>query len=289
MFNLNDIIQNAQGGQAIGNLAQQFGLSPQQAQAAVSSLLPGLSMGINNAAQSPGGLGGILGQLLNGANTDAFHHPDVAATTGAQHGGDILGQIFGGGGNVLSQMTQHASQVSGVNANTLSQMLPALISMIMGGLSHSMQNQGMGGILGQLAGAVLRGGGGGLGGAFGGGQQPQAGGGMGGLGDILGQVLGGGHMQPQVQPQGAGGGIGDLLGSIFGGGAQAQQQPQGGGLGGALGNMFPQGSQQPGLQGQAMQLGLETLSKMFQHGTQVATEHQSGLQDIFAQMLGGKR
>ena len=194
MFNLNDIIQNAQGGQAIGNLARQFGLSPQQAQAAVSSLLPGLSMGINNAAQSPGGLGGILGQLLNGANTDAFHHPVVAATTGAQHGGDILGQ-----------------------------------------------------------------------------------------------VLGGGHMQPQVQPQGAGGGIGDLLGSIFGGGAQAQQQPQGGGLGGALGNMFPQGSQQPGLQGQAMQLGLETLSKMFQHGTQVATEHQSGLQDIFAQMLGGKR
>jgi hypothetical protein len=287
MFNLNDIIQNAQGGQAIGNLAQQFGLTPQQAQAAVSSLLPGLSMGINNAAQSPGGLGGILGQLLNGANTDAFHHPDVAATTGAQHGGDILGQIFGGGGNVLSQMTQHASQVSGVNAGTLSQMLPALISMIMGGLSHSMQNQGMGGILGQLAGAVLRGGGaGGLGGALGGGQQQAGGGGMGGLGDILGQVLGGGHMQPQQQPQG--GGIGDLLGSIFGG-TPAQQQPQGGGLGGGLGNIFPQGSQQPGMQGQAMQLGLETLSKMFQHGTQIQQEHHSGLQDIFAQMLGGKR
>ena len=283
MFNLNDIIQTAQGGQAIGNLAQQFGLTPQQAQAAVSSLLPGLSMGINNAAQSSGGLGGILGQLLNGANTDAFHHPDAAATTGAQHGGDILGQIFGGGGNVLSQLTQQASQVSGVNASTLSQMLPALVSMVMGGLSQSMQNQGMGGILGQLAGAVLRGGGGG-------GPGGAVGGGAGGLGDILGQVLGGGGMQPQQQPQaaGAGGGIGDLLGSIFGGGARGQQ-PQGGGLGGALGNMFPQGSQQPGLQGQAMQLGLETLSNMFHHGTQVQQQHQAGLQDIFAQMLGGKR
>ena len=258
MFNLNDIIQNAQGGQAIGNLAQQFGLTPQQAQAAVNSLLPGLSMGINNAAQNPGGLGGILGQLLNGANADAFHHPDVAASAGAQNGSDILGQLFGGG-NVLSQLTQHASQVSGVNAGTLSQMLPALVSMIMGGLFHSMNNQGMGGILGQLAGAVLRGGGaGGLGGALGGGQQ-QAGGGM-------------------------GGGLGDILGQMFGGGAAQQAAP----AGVNPGSLFPGGAS-PGLQGQAMQLGLDTLSKMFQHGTQIQAQHQAGLQDIFAQMLGGKR
>lgn len=259
MFNLNDIIQNAQGGQAIGNLAQQFGLTPQQTQAAVSSLLPGLSMGINSAAQSPGGLGGILGQMFNGANADAFNNPSVASNAGAQAGGDILGQLFGGG-NVLSQITQQAAQASGVNANTLSQMLPALVSMVMGGLFHSMNNQGMGGILGQLAGAVLRGGGGGLGGAFGG---APAGG----------QAAGGGM-----------GGLGDILGSIFGAGGQAQA----GSVGLNPGNLFP-GGQQPGLQGQAIQMGLDTLSKMFQHGTQIQQQHQAGLQDIFAQMLGGKR
>lgn len=273
MFNLNDIIQNAQGGQAIGNLAQQFGLSPQQAQAAVSSLLPGLSMGINNAAQSPGGLGSILGQLFNGTNADAFQNPNVASTAGAQSGTDILGQLFGGG-NVLSQLTQQASQVSGVGANTLNQMLPSLVSMIMGGLFHSMNNQGMGGILGQLAGAVLRGGqgggaaGGGLGGGLGGG----------GLGNIFGQMLGGGQ---QAQ---AGGGVGGILGQLFGGGGlNPQPQQQQGGFG------LPQGSLAPGMQGQAIQLGLETLSKMFQHGTQVAQDQHAGLQDIFAQMLGGKR
>ena len=261
MFNLNDIIQNAQGGQAIGNLAQQFGLSPQQAQAAIGALLPGLSMGINNAAQSPAGMGGILGQLLNGANADAFHHPG-ATDAGAQHGGDILGQLFGGG-NAMSQITQQASQVSGVNASTLQQMLPALVSMVMGGMFHSMNNQGMGGILGQLAGAVLRGGGGGLGGALGGGlgggsQQAPAGGGMGGLGDILGKVFGGGAA-PQAAPAGLN------PGSLSPGGAT------------------------PGLQSQAIQMGLDTLSKMFQHGTQVQQQQQAGLQDIFAQMLGGKR
>ena len=258
MFNLNDIIQNAQGGQAIGNLAQQFGLSPQQAQAAIGALLPGLSMGINNVAQNPSGLGGILGQMLNGANADAFNNPSAAAGNGAL-GGNILGQIFGQGGT-LGQITQQASQASGVAPNILSQMLPVLTSILMGGLFHSMQNQGLGGALGQLAGAVLRGGQG-MGGAMPGnmpGQQAGAQGGMGGLGDILGKMFGGG-------------GMGQAAG------------------GGGLGGIPPQNSLQPGLQGQAMQLGLDTLSKMFQHGTQVAQAQQAGLQDIFSQMLGAKR
>ena len=266
MFNLNDIIQNAQGGQAIGNLAQQFGLSPQQAQAAIGALLPGLSMGINNAAQSPAGMGGILGQLLNGANADAFQHPSATAA-GAQSGGDILGQLFGGG-NAMSQITQQASQVSGVSASTLQQMLPALVSMVMGGMFQSMNNQGMGGILGQLAGAVLRGGGGGLGGGLGG-------------------ALGGGGQQAPAGGGGLGGGMGglsDILGKVFGGSAAPQAAP----AGLNPGSMSPGGAT-PGLQSQAIQMGLDTLSKMFQHGTQVQQQQQAGLQDIFAQMLGGKR
>ena len=258
MFNLNDIIQNAQGGQAIGNLAQQFGLSPQQAQTAISSLLPGLSMGFNNVAQNPGGLGGILGQMLNGANADAFNSPNVAANN-AQVGGDILGQLFGQG--ATGQLAQQAAQASGVSANILNQMLPVLASIVMGGMFHSMQNQGLGGVLGQLAGAVLRGGQG-MGGAMPG-QQPGVQGGLGGTGM---------------------GGLGDILGKVFGGGGMGQTAPAG-----IPGGLFPQTSQQPGVQGQAIQLGLDTLSKMFQHGTQVAQEHQTGLQNIFNQMLGGKR
>ena len=145
-------------------------------------------------------------------------------------------------------------------APPVSQMLPVLTSILMGGLFHSMQNQGLGGALGQLAGAVLRGGQG-MGGAMPGnmpGQQAGAQGGMGGLGDILGKMFGGG-------------GMGQAAG------------------GGGLGGIPPQNSLQPGLQGQAKQLGLDTLSKMFQHGTQVAQAQQAGLQDIFSQMLGAKR
>ncbi len=58
----------------------------------------------------------------------------------------------------------------------------------------------------------------------GGGAPAGRGAGGGGLGDILGQVLGGGA------PRGGGGGMGDILGQVLGGGAQG-----GGGLGGAGG------------------------------------------------------
>ncbi len=53
MFNLSDILQSAQGGQAIDNIAQRFGLSPEQAQAAVQALIPAISAGLTKAATNP--------------------------------------------------------------------------------------------------------------------------------------------------------------------------------------------------------------------------------------------
>ncbi len=46
MFNLSEIMQSAQGGQAIPNLAKQFGLTPEQTQAAINALLPAFSVGL---------------------------------------------------------------------------------------------------------------------------------------------------------------------------------------------------------------------------------------------------
>lgn len=101
-------------------------------------------------------------------------------------------------------------------------------------------------VLGQVIGNMAGGAQGRPGGA------PQAGGG--GIGDLLGQVLGGGR-GPGGQGQ-AGGGIGDLLGQVLGGGqagqgapqpAPQQQAPGGGGgpLGGALGNILGGGKLSP--------------------------------------------
>src|SRR5664279_5637237 len=42
-MNLNDIIQAAQGGEGVANLGAQFGLTPEQTQAAVQALMPAFS------------------------------------------------------------------------------------------------------------------------------------------------------------------------------------------------------------------------------------------------------
>jgi hypothetical protein len=192
MMNLNDIIQAAQGGQGVNNLAGQFGLTPEQTQAAIQAMIPAFSTGLQRTAQDPTGLGGILSQLTSGVHQGSFTDPTQANAAGGA-GGGVLGQIFGSP-QITAQISQQASQISGVSAQTIQQMMPIVASMLMGGLFHSMTSQGMGGILGQLAGAA---------------NSP------GGLGPVAGQVGGG------AQPTGGlfGGLMGNLLGGLFGGGA----------------------------------------------------------------------
>jgi hypothetical protein len=57
-MNLSDIIQSAQGGQGLQNLAAEFGLSPEQTEAAMQAIIPALSHGLQRASQDPGALGG---------------------------------------------------------------------------------------------------------------------------------------------------------------------------------------------------------------------------------------
>ena len=55
MANLNDILADAQGGQAIAMLGSEFGLTPEQADAAVAALLPAISTGLKRATATPDG------------------------------------------------------------------------------------------------------------------------------------------------------------------------------------------------------------------------------------------
>ena len=94
---LNDIIQSAQGGGALQNLANQFGLSPEQTQSAVQAIIPALSHGLQRAAQDPGALGNVVSEIGSGAHAGSYADPSqtgaaVDAGTGA------LGQIFGSPG-----------------------------------------------------------------------------------------------------------------------------------------------------------------------------------------------
>jgi hypothetical protein len=263
MMNLFEIMQAAQGGRAVNNLSSQFGLSPQQTQGAIEALLPALSMGLQNKAQSPDMLS-QLAALMTGAQggQQAFEdkNGDGIADHLQQEGNQVLGQLFGSK-DMSRAVADQASMMSGVSASVLKAMLPVLASMIMGGLFKSASNQGLGGLLGQLAQGMMPGAG----------AQPQRQGSGNPMGNLMESMMGAGRAQPQPQAQ-PGGNIGDLmgglLGTMMGAGQPQQQRPQ---------------PQQAGFDPAAM--GLDALTNMFSTGRQAQETYQSNLQGIFDAFL----
>jgi hypothetical protein len=106
-----------------------------------------------------------------------------------------------GSSHIAQQIAQQASSLTGLRPDLLMQMLPVVVSIILGGLGKSMQNQGLGGMLGQLAGGVQ----GNLG------QQNSGGGGIiGMLTGLLGGLFGGNSAASSSGSQGTSGTAGAL-------------------------------------------------------------------------------
>jgi len=166
MFSLSEIFQNAQGGKAAENLANQFGLSPEQVDSAVKALIPALSMAFLSKLKEPGALGGLVSSLSDGQHTSTFASADAAQTPAAvAKGNDILSQLFGSS-HIVTQIAQQAAGSTGLRPEVLVQILPVVVSVIAGGLATSLKNQGLGNLFSQLAsgaGAPAEGGGGLLG------------------------------------------------------------------------------------------------------------------------------
>jgi hypothetical protein len=173
-------------------------------------------------------------------------------------------------------MAQKMSAATGLSPAILAQMFPVVASVILGGLTKSLQTQGFGGILGQFANALQQGG-------------------AGGFGSILGQILGGGQTpsSPGQAPgqTAAGGGLGGVLGNIIGSffGQQPGQpapQTQAGQTPAGPASGFPS---IPGFDANHLQASFEALTKMFQPGVPTAPSQESNLESEIGNIMGGKR
>jgi len=198
-MNLYDLMMGAQGGQGVNTLASQFGLSQQQTQAALQAMMPAFAAGFQKSIADPMGFGALMTQMTNAAHAQSYANPAAAAAAAATGpAANVVGQIFGSQ-QIAQQVSQQAAQASGVSAQIIQQMMPIVASMLVGGLAHSLNAQGLGGILGQLESAVAAPGG--LGAALQQAEQSPAGGLFGGL---VSSVLGGffGGSQPAAAPTG---------------------------------------------------------------------------------------
>jgi hypothetical protein len=172
---LGQLLQGAMGGQGtganpqidVGGLASQFGLSPEQANAAVGALLPAVLGGIQKSEEG-GGLG-QLGQIVSGMG---------APEQDVDSGNNILGQIFGSK-DVSRQVATHASAQTGISDTILKAMLPVVAGLVAQQVSKKMGGGVMGGLAASVVGSMLGGGG-----------AAAAPAGGGGLGDLLGGLAG---------------------------------------------------------------------------------------------------
>ena len=240
-----DMLAQAQNGNGMQALAQQYGLSMQQTQAAVAALLPAFSQGLQRNTADPYGLGAFMTAMASGQHAKYFEDATRAfSPQGVDEGNGILGHLFGSK-DLSRAVASQAAQASGVSQQILQQMLPAIASMVMGGLFKQTTNQmqaagGFGGggnnPLGEIIEQMMRQSG----------MQapapqprqaPQPQNPMDNpFGKVLQDMFGGGTPQPQSQPQPAPNPYGDnplgkVLQDMFGGGAQqpqgrAQPQPQ---------------------------------------------------------------
>lgn len=250
MMNLNDIFANPQGQEALRALANQFGLSNEQTQAAVSALLPAFSIGLQNQAKSVEAFQSLIGSFAGGQHLAAFEYPTMAMNSGmAEAGNAFLTQIFGGtqqaSAQIQDQVVRQAASISGIGASILAKMLPVIASMILGGLFKGAMNNGLGGLLEQLLRSTLGGGGG-----FGM-PQPRS------------------REPRQDSPPASDNPLGDLLGSIFGN-AQGQSAPQGQPL-------------------DPMSAGIDILKGMFKTGQEVQNQQAQTMENIFDQILKSQK
>lgn len=134
-MNILESILGGAGGDTVTQLAQRFGIAPEQARAAVESLVPQLAGGLTRNASSPGGLESLLGALQRGGHERFVDDPaTIAQPQTIDAGNGILAHILGNK-ETSRGVAQQASARTGLDVGILKQMLPVLATVVMGHLA----------------------------------------------------------------------------------------------------------------------------------------------------------
>lgn len=144
-----DIIEQAQGGQAMANLAVVFGIAEEQVRSAAQFIVPELAWSLERNTLSRGGLADLLNALGQGHHEQILDMPRAwtdprVATDGKQ----ILAHILGSE-HKLRALAARAAQASGLGEGIIQMLLPILAQMLMGAIARYAKG-GLGDILSRL-------------------------------------------------------------------------------------------------------------------------------------------
>ncbi|MEM5471956.1 DUF937 domain-containing protein [Hoeflea sp. AS60] len=289
MMPLYDMMMNAQNGDAMRAIAQQFGLSESQMEQATAALMPAFSTGLKRNASNPMDMSNFLSALAGGNHAQYFENMQNALSPqGKQEGNGILGHLFGSK-EVSRAVAAQAEAATGIGQDIFKRMLPVLATSIMGGLFKQ--------ATGQAA------------------NQAQAGsmGGSNPIGDLIAEMMrqgiGGAQAKPAPKASPMDNPLGQILEGMFGGGTQRQppkgasnpfgdnplgqifQDMLGGAMGGGQTREAPEPQQQPDPDrmpsGRQRNPYDELFGKMFESGKEVQQGYQKNVESIFDQYLQG--
>jgi hypothetical protein len=138
MPSLYEILNNAHDSEGMTALGDEFGLTPTQTQAAVTALLPAISMGLKQSTATVDGLGNLFGVMGQQQNLQVMYDdPETAfGPEGVAAGKDALSVIFGSP-DVSRAVIDQAQNFSGVSSDILKKMLPVLAGVLLSGLMRS--------------------------------------------------------------------------------------------------------------------------------------------------------
>lgn len=150
-----DLLKQAQGGNGLGQLAEQFGLEGGQAEALTGLLGPVIGKATRQQAEG-GGLASVLDALKGEDQAALFDDASQAASTAGQAQGQaFLDGILGG--SASAGLAEQAAEQTGVDLSTVQSFLPALAAMAQGGLQKSMPDGVLAGMGDANAGGGLMG------------------------------------------------------------------------------------------------------------------------------------
>jgi hypothetical protein len=267
MFNLADILAQAQSNQGFDAFARQFGMAPDQIKTAMDALLPAFSLGLNRATQSPADMANLFGLFASGPNyAKMFENPLAAGQPMIAAGQEALTRIFGSQ-DLTQAIAQQTALATGMGQEVMKQVMPMMAALLMGGLMK-------GGLSGQNP-----------------------------LGDLITQTIA--RLMPPMTP-GTADPVGGMMGmftNFFGGAAKSpasigglpgmdqlvelarQMQAANPLLNGSLTNPQPAGGEATGprtIGQQAADTWTATMGRMFETGRDMQDQQLAQLEKLFA-------
>ena len=139
-YSLINLVYDAHDGNAMENLAKQFGMSLDNTERVVEAMLPAFSIGLKRNTANPLSLANFLSALQSGHHNRFFTDPMAAFSPMRRHEEDtILGHLLGSK-QVSRAVADQVEAATGVTTSIVREMLPTVAAILMGGLAKEAPN-----------------------------------------------------------------------------------------------------------------------------------------------------